>query len=138
MPGRLGPDVSALGKEILIDALSTFPVSVEVDEKLREDWTAHYPIVVGYRIPGGSSIDLRFLDRALYQVNVYDDDAARADEIAQWCRTGLFETQQYGKRFPHGSISNYSEQSAPAPIWYPGQPTGETFIPATYQLYVCP
>lgn len=138
MPGRLAADVDALGMDIIRDALATYEVQVEVSEFLETAYVQNYPAVVGYRIPGGGAINLQFLDRALYQVDVYDDDPNRARDIAEWCRTAFFEAQLFGKRFPHGSISNYSETAAPAVVRYLGQPTGETFVPATYQLYICP
>lgn len=138
MPGRRLADVDKLGREIMLDALAAFPVPVKVRDRQPAGYVLEYPTVIGYRIPGGGAVDPQFLDRALYQVDVYDDDEDRAREIAEWCRTALAEAAEFGTPFSNGSISSYSEQAGPAVLDTAGQPAGETFVPATYQLYVCP
>jgi len=128
-------DADSLGMDILRAALGD---DATVVEELPPDWVAEYPTVVGYRIPGGRAVHPEFLDRALYQVDVYHNDRGAALDLARRCRTALYEAWRSQTQFPHGSISDFDETSAPAVVWTPNQPAGERFVPATYQLHVCP
>ena len=132
---RLGPDVDLLLHEILAAALDE---SVTVVEFLPPDYALRYPVVVATRT-SGAQVDIEFgFDRALCQVDVYDDNRTDALNLADQCRQALFYAWKYQTPFPHGSITSYGEQAAPAALVTANQPSGETFVPATYQLYVCP
>ncbi len=135
MPGPIMADVDQLLRDILTTAL---PEEVTVVEYLPADWTDLYPIVVARKLPGGAAVAMGLLERALCQVDVYDDDKTDALNLAQSCRTALYEAWRTQMPYRHGSISDYSETAAPAVLPKPNQPAGETFVPATYQLHVCP
>lgn len=135
MPGRILADVDALLMEILRAAL---PPEVTVVEYLPADWAAEYPTVVACRLPAGGAVHPEFLDRALCQVDVYDDDRTAALNLAESCRTALYEAWKHQTPFPSGSVSDYGETAAPAALATANQPVGETFVPATYQLLISP
>ena len=130
---RLLPDCDALLMEILRAALP----AATVVEVMPPDWTKRYPLVRAYRFGGASEHPL-FLDRALVQVDVYDDDRTAALNLAEDARTALYQSWAAHRVYPHGSVAHFGESQAPVELRTANQPDGETRVNATYELHICP
>jgi hypothetical protein len=135
MPGRLLADTDALLLDILIPACSLGEHHVQ--ERMAADYMNWLPYVRAYRW-AGAAIDPRFLDSAVIDVHVYAVGRTAALDLAETCRTALYEAWQNQTIYPHGSIASYSEQAAPTELPSAIRPDGLTTVQATYRLGVCP
>jgi hypothetical protein len=134
-PGRLLADVDALLLDILIPAVALG--EGHVAELLPANYMRNLPFVHAYRW-GGSFVHPQFLDQAVVDVHVYADDKTQALDLAETCRTAFFYAVEQQTVYPHGSLTQFGEQSAPVALRLPNQPDGLTRVPATYRLWVCP
>jgi hypothetical protein len=135
MPGRLLADVDALLLDVLLPA--TGLAEGNVAEKLPADYVKRLPFVHAYRW-GGAAVHPRFLDQATVDVHVYAAGKTAGLDLAETCRTGLYEAWEQQKVYPHGSISGFEEQAAPVDMPKPGIPDNITRVQATYRLWVSP
>jgi hypothetical protein len=126
------PDVEALTLKALRARLTAVRIVVDYPA----DWDAASPLVVAHRV-GGAAPDVRFLDRALMDVQVWHTDRREASRLAREIRAILVDACRAAVSDAEGSLSHFKEVTGP---WSPGpgdHANLSRFI-ATYQLTARP
>lgn len=110
-------------------------------------------LVLGTRIPatmparylmarraGGSSIHPEFLDQAVVDVQCWAPTDTESEDIAQWARDALYRASRYPQPVVPGvgSISWFSETSAPREIPADTEDHGSYRYQATYSITTRP
>lgn len=77
-----------------------------------------------------------YVERCVFAVDVWKAGRTAALQLAALCRSTL--RNSVAKPFPGGSISRYSENSAPTEFQTGIKLDGVTQVNALYELYICP
>ncbi|PZG20599.1 hypothetical protein [Nonomuraea aridisoli] len=136
MPPRLLARVNDLLLGLLREPLKADWPGITVGTLIPARMT--YPFVLARRA-GGASIDPRFLDQALVDVQVWARTDSDAEDISEAARVLLVQAWRSQTVVPSvGSISRFRDQAAPDLLPGDEVPNGIYRYQATYELAVRP